>query len=129
MGSALLVRENAIVPHTGVDLSAAEGLLLKENSGALAVNDSATTPARAVCLEGNVAAKDSSVAILGAQGGVVRLKLTGNVTKYGLLQQVNDGTVEADAGSGARVLVAVALEAGSDSQLVEAALIPPRIAS
>lgn len=127
--SALSVRENAIIQHTGVDFSAAEGLLLKENGAALAVNDSATVPACAVCMEGNVAARDSSAGILGALKGTVRYKLTGAVNKYGRLEQVDDGTVQADSGSGARVIVGVALETGVDGQLIEAAPLAPTILS
>lgn len=127
--SALYARENAIIVHTGLDLTDKEGYLLKESSGALAVNDSATVPARAVCLNGEVAAKDSSVGILGALAGTIRLKTSGAIAKYALVQQAADGTVVTDAGSGARVLVGVALAAAASGDLVEVATIAPRIAS
>lgn len=127
--SALTTRSNAIFSHTGVNFSGKEGYLLKENSGALAINDSATAAARAVVLNGEVAANDSSVGILGAIGGTVKLKLSGSVTKYNLVQQVNDGTVTVDAGTGNRVLVGVALETGVSGDLIEVATFAPRLAS
>lgn len=127
--SALFTRPTAIVVHTGVNFTDKEGYLLKENSGALAVNDSATAPARAVCLNGEVADKDSTVGILGALGGTVRLKASGSIAKYALVQQAADGTVVTDAGSGSRVIVGVALQAAASGDLFEVATIAPRLAS
>lgn len=127
--SALFTQENAVLPFTGVDLSSARGLLLKEGSGTLAVNDSATAAARAVVLEGNEADEQSSVGVLGALPGVVRLKAGGVITKYNLLQQKNDGTVEADAGSGSRVIVGMACESAVSGDLFEAVTFAPRLAS
>jgi hypothetical protein len=127
--SALATRQSAIIPITGVDLSAATGLLLKEDSGSLAVNDSATAAARAVCLDGNVAAKDSTVGILGCLSQTFRLKAGGAITKFNLVQQKSDGTVEVDAGTGSRVIVGVALEDAASGDLFEVAPIAPRLAS
>lgn len=127
--SASTTRTNAIISHTGVNFSGKEGYLLKENSGALAVNDSTSAAARAVVINGEVAANDSTVGILGALSGTVRLKLSGTVTKYALLQQASDGTVVTDAGTGSRVLVGVALEGGVSGDLIEVATLAPRLAS
>jgi hypothetical protein len=127
--SSLYAAGNAVVVHTGVNLPDKEGSLLKENSGALAVNDSATAAARAVCLEGNAAAKDSSVVPLGCCPAPIRLKAGGTITKWAALQQKNDGTVEVDAGSGARVIVGVALEDAVSGDLFLAIVHSPRLAS
>lgn len=120
--SALLASTTAILALTGVDLSAKEGYLIKfDGAGTHAVNDSATVPAVGVVLEGNVAAKDSSVAILGAQSGQVRMVAGGAIFKGDRVMQKNDGTVVVDAGPGtARVVVGVAMEnaAAGDEFLV-----------
>jgi len=126
--SSLLARGNAIIPITGNDLTDKEGYLLKESSGNLVLNDSATAPARAVCLEGNTAAKNSSAIIIGS-GQVVRLKAGGAITKFNQVTQKNDGTVIADAGSGARVAVGIALETGVTDALIEVALQTPTVLS
>lgn len=129
MGSALLTKETAIIPHTGVDFTDKEGYLVKENAGALALNDSATAAALGVVLEGNAAAKQSSVGVLGGFSGTCRVKLGGAVTKYNRLQQKSDGTLEVDAGSGARAIVGIALETGVANDLIEAVLFSPRLAT
>lgn len=126
--SALYTRANAIIPVTGVDLSAAEGKLVKFTAGVPAVHDSATVPAVGVVLEANVAAQDSSIGILGALSGTVRLKTSEALTKGQRVQQKNDGTVEADDGPGtARVVVGIACEDAAVNQLVEVATFAPMI--
>lgn len=125
--SALKVRETAIVPVTGVDLSASTGLIVKYDDGTVAVNDSATASAVGLCIEGNAATKTSSIAILGAVEGTFRAKLGGTVKRFQALQQKNDGTLEADAGTGGRVVVGVAQEAGASGDLIEVALLAPRV--
>jgi hypothetical protein len=125
--SALKVRETAIVPVTGVDLSASTGLIVKYNNGTVAVNDSATASAVGLCIEGNAATKQSSIALLGASEGTFRAKAGGTVKAFQALQQKNDGTLEADAGTGARVVCAVALQDGAAGDLIEVALLAPRV--
>lgn len=127
--SSLLARGNAIIRHTGVDFTDKTGYLAKENSGVLAVNDSASAPARAVILEGNASAKESSIGIIGALTGPVRLVAGGAITKYNQVIQKNDGTVVADTGSGARVAVGIALETAASGAFVEVALQTPTILS
>lgn len=129
MDSALFAKGNSLVPHTGVDFSDKEGYLVKTSAGVPAVNDSATVPATMVCLEGNVAAKNSTLAVLGATPPV-RLKASGaDGKKYDRLKQVDDGTVEKDDAAGARVVVAVALEDYVADQLVLAQPITPDVYS
>ena len=128
MGSALLSRENAIVPITGVNYTAKEGYLVKAAAGVHAVNDSKTVPAIGVILDGAVAAKDSALGILGALSGPVRLKAGGAIKQFDRLEQKNDGTVVTDEGAGtARVVVGVALEDAAAGDLFEAATLGPVI--
>lgn len=125
MSSALYRRPDGIIAHKGVNLSGKEGYLLKENSGALAVNDSATVAARAVVLDDAVAADDSAVGILGCLAGTVKLKASGTITKFARVQQAADGTVVTDAGTGSRVIVGVALEGAVSGDLFECATHAP----
>lgn len=131
--SALKCRETAIVPVVaGSDLRDKEGYLTEYDSGTgvMAVNTSATVPAKGVVLEGADTDKVSSIGILGAVEGSVRLKAGGAIAKFDRVQQKNDGTVVTDAGPGnARVVVGVALEAAAAGDLFEAALLAPVIAA
>ncbi|HMJ65565.1 MAG TPA: hypothetical protein VK615_09455 [Candidatus Binatia bacterium] len=128
MGSALFARENNIVLVTGVDYSGKEGYLVKAAAGVDALNDSKTVPAFGVILNGEVAAKNSSVGILGALGGSVRLKAGGAIKQFDRLEQKNDGTVVTDEAAGtARVVVGVALEDAAAGDLFEAATLAPVI--
>lgn len=127
--SALTTRANGIVAVTGVDLSTKTGYLVKESSGTVAVNDSASAVALGVVLSGEVAAKDSAIGVLGAIAGTVKLKTSGAITKFNRVQQAADGTVVADAGTGSRVIVGVALESAASGDLIEVATFDPRIAS
>lgn len=113
-----LIEGSPIIPVTGVDFSASLGLLVKNNAGAPAVNDSATAPAFGVVLEGNIATRQSSIGILGATGPV-RMKAGGAIGRFSQVQQAADGTIVTDAGAGnARVIVGVALEAAAAGDLV-----------
>ena len=113
---------------TGVDYSGKEGYLVKAAAGVDALNDSKTVPAFGVILNGEVAAKNSSVGILGALGGSVRLKAGGAIKQFDRLEQKNDGTVVTDEAAGtARVVVGVALEDAAAGDLFEAATLAPVI--
>ena len=128
MGSPLLARENNIALVTGVDYSNKEGYLVKASSGTDALNDSKTVPAFGVILDGETAAKNSSVGILGGLSGSVRLKAGGTINQFDRLEQKNDGTDVADEGPGtARVVVGVALEAAVSGDLFEATTFAPMI--
>lgn len=129
MSDTLYAMPGGVFPHTGVDFTDDEGKLVKENSGALALNDSATVPARGVVLEGGTAAQNSSIGSLGLLEGAPRVKLGGAVAKFQQIQQKDDATLEADAGSGARVVVGFALEAGASGDLVKAVLFTPQVFS
>lgn len=128
--SALFCRATAVVPATpAADQSDKEGYLvnLTSVSGALTstVSSSATVVAEGVILEGRATTGKSSIGILGALSGTVRLKLSGTVSAGDKLQQAADGTVVTDAATGARVLVGVALEDGVSGDLIEVATFTP----
>jgi len=120
-----LYAASIILAVTGVDLTGKEGYLIKNNAGVHAVNTSATVPAIAVCLEGDVAAKQSSIAMLGALDGAVRVKSSGAIAKFDKICQAADGTLVTDAGAGARVQVGTALEAAAAGDLFQAILHTP----
>lgn len=130
--SSLYARGNAIIRVTGVDLSAAQGKAVKFANGVVAVNDSATVPATGIVLDGNIAARDSSIGILGGLQAPVLVKIAGDsaALKYGdTIQQKNDGTWTKDAGAGARAVggVITAEDGAVAGDLVEAQLFAPQI--
>jgi hypothetical protein len=126
-----IARENAVITlapstdHTGkegylVDVDATEKASLIDATADLPFG---------VILEGATTSGKSAIAVAaGGFKGTVRLKLgtTPGTVKAGvLLQTNNDGTVRADAGTGARVLTAQALESGAAGELIEAVLFKP----
>jgi hypothetical protein len=110
MSSALAARGNAILPITGVDLSAALGKLVTFAGGVPAVSASATVPAVGIVLDGEIATKESSIGFLGCSIPPVRalISAAANPLEQGdTVQQAADGTLTNDAGAGARVVVGV----------------------
>ena len=108
--SVLAARQTPILPITGTDLSALLGKLITFSAGVPAVSASATVPAVAIVLDGNIATKNSSVGFLAANLPPVRAKISATATAISLgdtLQQSTDGTLTNDAGTGARVVVGV----------------------
>lgn len=117
MNTSLFAMSVAVIASTGVDFTGKEGYLLKNNAGALAVNDSLTVPAVGVVLDGDGATKNSSIGVLG-QIPPVRLKAGGAIAKFDQVVQQNDGTVITDPGAGTgRVVVGRALEAAAAGDL------------
>lgn len=120
-----IAREQALVRlanKSGTDLTGKEGYAVVPNSGL----DLAATAnlANTLGVVTNGGAAESDIAICGAYGGVVRVKLGGSVTVGAKLAVANGGTFTAYT-SGAGTVVAVALQAGSSDELVEAALLTP----
>jgi hypothetical protein len=111
--SSLQARGNAIYQYpgstslVGVDLSASRGLLLAADAaGNLTVNASTTVPAAAICLDGQIATKSSTIGILELMPGPTFVKLSGTVAPFQRIQQAADGGVVVDVGPGtARVVV------------------------
>jgi len=117
-------RDIAILPYTpAADQSEKEGFFVMGGATA-AVVSSATALPSGVIVDGDDTDGSSSVALMGF-GGTVHVKLSGTVSRGNKLQLAADGSVVADAGSGARVLVAEALESGVSGDLIEASFYGP----
>lgn len=131
MSSALLSRGSAIIPALGATtLVDKEGYTctLGVTGGNLTatLGASATVPSTGVILEGVVAASLSSIGILGALDGPVRMKTSGAIVAGARVQQAADGTIVTDAGAGnARVVIGVAIESGASGDLIEVATFTP----
>jgi hypothetical protein len=132
MSSALLARSNAIIQQTPsathVDK---EGYLVTMSAGTATISSSATVPATGVILEGNATTGKSSIGILGALPGTVRMKTSGAIVEGARVQQAADGTIVTDAGSGGRVVVGILVEPGgaASGDLAEVAPITPQVLS
>jgi hypothetical protein len=125
--STLLARASSIIPITAAaDHTGKEGYFVEIATGKAAVVNAATDIPLGVIVQGDVADGKDSIAVPGGLAGTVKVKLGGDVTAIGAFLTVTaDGDVIADAGSGARVQVARALETGADTELIEAVLINP----
>lgn len=114
MSTVLAARDHPIYPSTGVDLSASLGLLVNFTAGVPAVSASATVPAAGIVLEGNVAAKNSSIGLFSSALPPVRAKISAAsaALKFGdRVMQAADGTVTKDVGPGTgRVVVGTCAE-------------------
>jgi len=122
-GQIKTVTVEALVPNA--DHREKRGFFVKLSSGLAALVSAATDVPYGVILDGENTDGNDAIAISVGNVGSVRVKVAGSVTKGGLGQLTSTGEVIADAGTGARVLVCVFLEAGSDDELVEAILIKP----
>jgi hypothetical protein len=110
----------SLVPS--VDHTDYEGYFVVITSGKAVITTSATVVPAGVIIDPATTSGEDSIALMN-HGGTVRVKVTGAVTAGNLLQIRTDGTVEADDASGARTLVARALEDGVTGELVDAALL------
>jgi len=119
-------RASAIIPLTpAVDHSEKEGYFVKLSSGEAAVVTSATDLPFGIILDGEDTDGKDSIAVCGGNAGPVEVKLNGTVSMGDYLQLESDGTVIENAGSGARVLVAIALSDGVAEELIPAILLTP----
>ena len=129
----MIARDNAILALTpAADHTGKEGYFVELTGGEAAIVNAATDVPHGVILEGFPvagAAKDSIAISAGGFSGTVKVKLSGAVSNGDLLELAADGTVVADSGAGARVLVAQALEDGADEELIEAVLFKPEVLS
>lgn len=127
----MIARGNAIIPLTpAADHTDKEGYFVELSSGNAAIVNATTDIPLGVILEGRPTTGKDSIAIsAGGLSGTVKVKVKGSspgtIALGTLLQLHSDGTVLADAGTGARVLVAQALEAGAADELIEAVLFKP----
>lgn len=123
----------SVLAVTGVDFSAALGKAVKFVAGVPAVNDSATVPAIAIVLEGNVAAKQSSLGILGGlpEPVLVQIAADSAALYFGdSIMQKADGTWTKDTGIGARCVAGMITDAlgAVSGQLVSALVYRPVVA-
>ncbi len=89
------------------------------------VSSSATVVIEGIIAEAGTVAQGVGVVIPGSEPGSVHVKLSGVVAAGDKIQQAADGTFVTDAGSGARVVVGIALEAGVSGDLIEMAMQTP----
>jgi hypothetical protein len=126
----MIVNDKALVALTPTaDQSDSEGLFVEASGlNAAVVNNAADIPL-GVIIDGEPTTGKSTIAISGAYSGIVTVKVAptspGAINRGTYLTLRNDGTVQADAGSGARVRVARALEAGAANELIQAILTEP----
>ena len=122
---ALDVGIMAITPTA--DQTNYRGYFVEASSGSAAICNAATDLPIGVIVDGQPTTGQSSIAV--ASGLAVKVKVTGTspgtIALGTYLTLKSDGTVQADAGSGARVQVARALESGAAGELITAVLINP----
>lgn len=119
--SSLYARGNAIVPFTPSATQVdKEGYLVDLADDTATISSSASVPAKGVILEGQDTDGISSIGILGGIAAPVRLRAGGTIAQGAEVQQNADGTVLTDAGTGARLIVGIALEAAVAGQLFDA---------
>jgi len=115
-----LTRDAAIFALTpAADQTGKEGYAVKI-SGLKAAISTAHSGNFGVILDGETTSGKSTIASMAGASGTVKVKLSGTVALGGLLMVHSDGTWKAH--TGANNVYAVAMEAGTDTELVEAAL-------
>ena len=122
----MVKRESALVRlanKASTDLTGKEGYVVVPDSGLKLAATADLDKAFGVITEGG--GTESDVAIIGAFGGTVVVKLGGTVAVGDKLKVDDGGTVSAYVDSG--TVIGVALEAGVQDELVEAALCAPAV--
>ena len=123
-----LARANALLPiEANGDLTGFVGRFVVLTAGKAAlVTSAAQRPFGLLLVDGKAGARVTVAAGSGGLAGTVRVKLAAAVANPGTdLQLTADGRVIPDSGSGARVIVAQAVEPGAIDELIEAVLIRP----
>jgi len=126
----MIVNEKALVALTPTaDQTDLEGYFVEVSSGNVAVVNNAADIPLGVIVDGEPTTGKSTIAIADAYAGIVTVKVTGTspgtIALGTYLTLKSDGTVQADAGTGARVQVARALQAGAANELISAVLVRP----
>ena len=103
------------------DMTGKEGYGVTLTGGVATLGASATTPHQGIITQGAATTGKATVALLGFNEPVW-LKISGTVTKGDFLKQHTDGTYVVNA-SGARVVGAIAMEAGVSGDLIRASLL------
>lgn len=100
------------------------------NSSGVIVSSATAAPDALIIDGGNTGEPTTVMPCAGGGHGVPTVKLNGTpgtVNKGTKLALVNDGTVKADPGTGARVIVAEARESGAADERIKAVLISPPV--
>ena len=120
------IKTNAIIPVTaGEDLSNKEGFLVKLLDGKAILVTAATDIPFGVVIDGAESGSMASIAVCGGNVGTLHISAGGTIAQGAYMQLEAEGDVITDAGTGARVIVGVALEAATDGALIEAVMITP----
>tara|TARA_R110002167_G_scaffold122035_3_gene300476 strand:- start:3743 stop:4120 length:378 start_codon:yes stop_codon:yes gene_type:complete len=115
-----LTRDTAIFALTpAADQTDKEGYAVKIVTGEAAIS-TAHNNNFGVILDGETTSGKSTIASMAGASGTVKVKLSGTVALGGHLMVHTDGTWKAHTGS--NNLSAVAMEAGTATELIEAAL-------
>lgn len=128
MSAASAGSSNIITLTPAASLVGKEGYGVTATGGVATLGASATVPHKGIVLQGALTTGKATIALESFHEPVF-VKVTGTVTQGDYLQQSTDGSYVVDAGSGSRVLGAVALEAGVSGDLIRAALITHIVAS
>ena len=123
----MLARIEAIIPSTHTaDFTGLDGYFVETAAGVDTIVNAATDIPLGCILEG--LPRQSTIATQNFHG-VVKVKVAattpGTIVRGTYLTLRADGTVQADAGTGARVRVARALESGAANELIDAYLVEP----
>lgn len=124
MSAATAGKNKIITMVTAATSVGKEGYGYTMTGGTATIGASATVHHKGICIVGAASPTKATFALAGSEEPVY-LKLSGTVTEGDYLQQAADGTYVVDAGSGARVVGAIALEAGISGDLIRAALVGP----
>ena len=123
------VRELAVFPFTpatNFKTNSNEGYLVTISGDTATLSASASGHANGVILDPEDTDGKASIGILGGNLGPCRVRAGGAIAKGAKIQQGSDGRVVTDAGSGARVIVGIALEAAAAAGvLIECVLKDP----
>jgi hypothetical protein len=99
-----------------------EGLAVKPSSGKAALVTAATDIPIGVIVAGQATTGRSTVAL---PGSIAQVLLAGTVAENALLQTDGNAAFVTNAGSGNRVIFAIARQAGISGDLIEALIISP----
>lgn len=121
-----IVRATAIIAMTpAVDHSEKEGYFIILTASLPVVSSAVTDVPFGILIDGEAANGVDSIGVCGGNLPTVRVKLSGTVDKGDTMQLHSDGSCIVDAGTGARVVVAQALEDGVSGDLIEAVILTP----
>jgi len=115
--------DHLISATAGGTLTDKEGYFVKQSSGTVIIVAAATDRPAGCVQAGAASGSEISLAL---PGSTVPVKLNGTVSKHQEIQVESDGSVIANAGSGARVVVGQMMEGGVAGDLKRAKLYDPQ---